>query len=136
MIQGNIDFTTILDHICDILSFYDMISNVAASQNKDLKRMLEKNVLDACDWAKHIASTTAFASYTQGSGESCSAFLRKQCVAKRAKGTWLKSRLLDSYRDVRDFVHDHVLPSGEYVVNANRVTWINHYFPAPNSLTC
>ena len=135
-VEGNTIFTAILSRSCDVMSFYDMISNVTESQNKDLKRMLEKYVLDVCDWTKHIANTTAFANYTQGGEESCPSFLRKQCVASRAKGDWLKDKMYDSYVYFRNFIHDYVLPSTEYVYNSIRVTWINHYFPAPNSLTC
>lgn len=123
-----------------IPSFYNMISNVAESQNKDLKRMLEKYVLDACDWTKHIASTTTLANHAQGgvAEESCPSFLRKHCVAASwAKGDWLEHRTLDSYMFLKKFIHGHVLPSWEYVVNADRLTRINHYFSAPNNtLAC
>ena len=113
-----------------------MISSVDESRDKDLKRMLEYTITDACDWTKHIASTTALASYTQSGEESCPTFLRKQCVAKMAKGDWLKTELVDTSRKIREFVHDQVLPDREYIEDIDRQTWIDHHFSTSNSLSC
>ena len=48
--ESSSDFSAVLDEMCDLLSFYDMISKVSESEGKDLVKLLKQNIIDACEW--------------------------------------------------------------------------------------
>ena len=83
---GNL--SSVLNDLCDLLSFYDMLSAVNETNGDNLHKVLTVIVVDACKW---IVSTTDSAS----GEESCDSpdLIRKQCVAERAKALgWLKNK--------------------------------------------
>ena len=81
----------VLNDLCDLLSFYDMLGAVNETNGDNLLQILTVIVLDACKW---IVDTTDTAS----GEESCNSpdLLRKQCVAERANASgWLKDKFSD-----------------------------------------
>ena len=94
----------VLNDTCDLLGLYDMINTVNESKGRDLHQILEKIVVDACNWTKMIVNITDSASFSQSGQESCPGFLRKHCVAERAKEGWLESKLRSSGNNIRHFI--------------------------------
>ena len=121
MIQNpNNDLKAILNDTCDLLSFYDSLNAVDESKGKDLHQILEQIVVEACNWTKLIVNTTDSASFSPDGEESCPDFLRKQCVAERAKEGWLESRLINSGNNIRHFIEVSGIAIDE------QTAWTNH----------
>ena len=110
------DLKAILNDMCGILSFYDMLSAVNESKGKDLHQILERIVVDGCNWTKIIVSTTDSANLSQSGEESCPEFLRKQCVAQHAKEGWLRSKLESSKNSIRQYGQDFDFGSSNQTV--------------------
>ena len=98
------NMTAMLNDTCDLLGLYDMLSAVNESRGRDLHQILKQIVVDACNWTKMIVNITDSASFSQSGEESCPGFLRKHCVAERAKEGWLESRLRSSENNIRHFI--------------------------------
>ena len=87
----------VLNDLCDLLSFYDMLGAVNETNGDNLLKVLTVIIVDACKW---IVNTTHSAS----GEENCDSpdLIRKQCVAERTKASvWLKNKFSNYKREVR-----------------------------------
>ena len=86
--NGNL--SPVLNDLCDLLSFYDMLGALNETNGDNLRKVLTVITVDACKW---IVNTTDSAS----GEESCDSpdLIRKQCVAERTKASgWLKNKFI------------------------------------------
>ena len=95
--NGNL--SQVLNDLCDLLSFYDMLGALNETNGDNLHKVLTVIIVDACKW---IVSTTDSSS----GEESCDSpdLLRKQCVGERSKASgWLNNTFFHYKKHVHDY---------------------------------
>ena len=104
-IQLSRDFSDVIHHICNLVSYHDMIdsSDIMEPRYQSLKRMLNQSIEDTCEWIDQIAQDFPQYATVMRSGETCSVFLRKFCI--RESLGWLAHT---TYTNTFAFIGDQV----------------------------